>query len=627
MKRRWFVDGGAVALVVACLAADCTTNGMQPFTPRVWQQLHADASNSGLNTVQSVPASVLNRKWSTFVGLTPMASPVAHPNGNVYIGNINGELVAVRPDGGIALRTRTNHVFFTSPAIDRFGDIYIVGYLVTDTPAPQNTVACTLYRFGPNGNIRSQTSIPNTMASPKIVNDRIFISTPSEIIVLSRSLSIITRQATSPGAICNSSAFATVIDRLFSCIPGDSVCWFGLDPPDFSQPRHPSLALTTDATLTNPDEPLIVVCNYPFLTCFKLVGDVLQTQWVFELDADPCDDNNPEFSSPAIVLGGIVVLGYNTDNLVGFDILTGQRLWSVANAGISGTPAAGLRDVFAATYANVLRVNSAGQVITEASVGAGAYAAPAVTLDHVFVVAEDGLYTYSLLLDPLSIVPVPMSRHSDPLVDGNGNVYVMTESGHLQAYGGTATTAAQLPGVEWVAPTDGATMSYAVGQTLEALFPMPFTGAVGVVSNLDGILCSFDVTEADEAQCDTAAPLRLGTHRLTMHATDADGTQQSAQVLVEVVNTPPIVTITSPAPIDTFSDIDTVPLAASVFDPDEASFVAGSVQWKSNRDGVLGTGLMLSTTLSEGTHTITVRATDEMGALAEASRVLDIVGN
>jgi hypothetical protein len=260
-------------------------------------------------------------------------------------------------------------------------------------------------------------------------------------------------------------------------------------------------------------------------------------------------------------------------------------------------------------------------------IGSGGHSAPAVTLDHVFVAADDGLYTFSLTLVASGVVGIPMNKHSDPVVDANGTVYAITTAGSLQAYGGAQTTSSQLPGVEWVAPSNDGMMSYAAGQTLEALFPNPFTGEVGIVSDLDGILCTFSVTNADEAMCMTTDALRIGVHRLTVHATDAEGTQQSAQVLVDVVNTAPTVTITSPLPTDTFSDIDMVPLAAGVFDPDEASFPAGKVKWTSNLDGVLGTGPMLSTQLTAGMHTITVRATDEMGAFAEANIVVDVVVN
>lgn len=59
---------------------------------------------------------------------------------------------------------------------------------------------------------------------------------------------------------------------------------------------------------------------------------------------------------------------------------------------------------------------------------------------------------------------------------------------------------------------------------------------------------------------------------------------------------------------------DMVWLQATAFDPDDGLLDETSVQWVSNRDGNLGNGVSRPVTfLSEGTHTITVTATDSHG--------------
>jgi hypothetical protein len=85
----------------------------------------------------------------------------------------------------------------------------------------------------------------------------------------------------------------------------------------------------------------------------------------------------------------------------------------------------------------------------------------------------------------------------------------------------------------------------------------------------------------------------------------------------------PVVTITSPAGGTTFPAGATVNLAASASDLEEGS-VASSLVWSSNRDGELGSGASLATTLSSGGHVITASVTDETGLTGSAKVSLTV---
>lgn len=601
------------------MGGNCAPPGVDPLAPQSWQQLHSGSKNSSFNSAHSVPASLANLKWSVFTGVAPLASPVTHPNGNIYIATPFSELVGVTPGGQIALRRSfaTGEIFMTSPAIDRFGDIYLIAYRI-EQGSRGNAVSCRLLRIAPNGNILREAPIPVTMSSPKIANDMIFITSRTELIVLNRDLAEITRAfAGGGGDICGSTGFY-FLDRLLTCIPGDFLCYFVLEPGQ--QPREPSPAITTDANLTNPDEPLIVVCNYPGLVCFKLVGNTLQRQWAFELDTDVCDDNNPSFTSPAIVLGGVVLVGYNSDNLVAFDILTGEHIWSVANSGIIGAPSAGLGDAYAATLGQLLRVRGNGTIARSESIGNGGFSAPAVTLDHVFVANPSGLFTFSLTLDPISHVPIEMSRHSDPVVDASGTVYVLSDDGFLQAFGGSPVAAFQLPSqLAWTAPQNAWSISYRADQPLDFSFAGVFTGAGGVHSDRDGKIGAFSVPGGVNASCRTTRPLTLGRHDLVAYADDTGGTNHTARITVNVVNHPPAVQIVSPVATDSLSAGSLTTLAAEVADVDEAAFPDSRIRWHSSLTGDLGVGRTLQVALAEGIHALTCTVTDEMGAQSAAS--------
>jgi len=78
------------------------------------------------------------------------------------------------------------------------------------------------------------------------------------------------------------------------------------------------------------------------------------------------------------------------------------------------------------------------------------------------------------------------------------------------------------------------------------------------------------------------------------------------------VNNPPQLTVTSPNNGATFSSGQTVSLSATASDTEDGDLSAW-VEWTSDKDGFLGTGANVSTTLSDGAHTITASVTDSGG--------------
>lgn len=80
----------------------------------------------------------------------------------------------------------------------------------------------------------------------------------------------------------------------------------------------------------------------------------------------------------------------------------------------------------------------------------------------------------------------------------------------------------------------------------------------------------------------------------------------------EPVNEAPIVSITSPADGSTFDSEATIGFAGTASDTDDGDLTA-SLVWASDIDGQIGTGGNFSTTLSDGTHTITASVTDTDG--------------
>jgi uncharacterized repeat protein (TIGR01451 family) len=88
-----------------------------------------------------------------------------------------------------------------------------------------------------------------------------------------------------------------------------------------------------------------------------------------------------------------------------------------------------------------------------------------------------------------------------------------------------------------------------------------------------------------------------------------------------VQNHPPIIEIRTPHEGDLFFANQAIIFEASAYDLEDGFLGGTNVQWQSSLDGLLGTGPMLlreAGSLSEGTHLITLRATDSGGQAAVA---------
>ncbi len=118
-------------------------------------------------------------------------------------------------------------------------------------------------------------------------------------------------------------------------------------------------------------------------------------------------------------------------------------------------------------------------------------------------------------------------------------------------------------------------------------------------SNVDGIL---------GVGSDISASLSTGTHVITATAVDSSNASIQRQVTILVTgeqsdNQAPTVTILSPSNGGSYDSQAVVTFSATASDNEDGN-ISSYVEWTSNVDGYLGTGASLSSTLSDGTHTI-----------------------
>jgi len=111
--------------------------------------------------------------------------------------------------------------------------------------------------------------------------------------------------------------------------------------------------------------------------------------------------------------------------------------------------------------------------------------------------------------------------------------------------------------------------------------------------------------------------LSPGVHVITLSVTDQEGAQGTARIRLTIaaVNTPPVVTIHSPASGSIFRRGDPIVFLGSVVDAEDGILTGNDVVWSSSRDGQLGTGTaFVLDSLTAGTHTLILLAVDSAGA-------------
>lgn len=92
-----------------------------------WTSFHGNADNTGFARVDTAPADITNQVGLVDVGpVAPGANPVTAPDGTVYVGNLRGELIALRPDGAFFWKQNLRQSIFASPAIGADGSIYVI---------------------------------------------------------------------------------------------------------------------------------------------------------------------------------------------------------------------------------------------------------------------------------------------------------------------------------------------------------------------------------------------------------------------------------------------------------------------------------------------------------------------
>ena len=164
---KWTGAGWRIRLAIAATALLAAGS---PSPAATWDHVHGDAANSGFASVWTSPAVHPENTVTDIGTYAPGAGPVIGPDGTVFIGNRQGELRALHPDGTRSWQRTLGppaQEIHAAPVVDIDGSIYVVGTLsYTDGNAmpPAFHGETRLYRFDPGGALLWVRQLPSPLA-------------------------------------------------------------------------------------------------------------------------------------------------------------------------------------------------------------------------------------------------------------------------------------------------------------------------------------------------------------------------------------------------------------------------------------------------------------------------------
>ena len=147
--------GVAIALALACCNVAVA-----------WESAHGDPDNTGFVDVATVPAGKGSVSVPGLGSFRPGAGPAIAPDGTVYLGTIQGKVIALPPDGKPfwSRDIGRGQAIVASPVVASDGSVYVIGVEeVHDNRVkpPVLTFTSTLYRFTGSGGALLPTPFPD----------------------------------------------------------------------------------------------------------------------------------------------------------------------------------------------------------------------------------------------------------------------------------------------------------------------------------------------------------------------------------------------------------------------------------------------------------------------------------
>ncbi|NOQ18794.1 MAG: PQQ-binding-like beta-propeller repeat protein [Desulfobacterales bacterium] len=427
-----------------------------------WRHFHGDLAAQGYQPVESGYA--LSAAWIAgpyhITSSSPVIGVVISGREVIYIGTVDGELVAINSEDGTERWRRSfapqDKIFkiVSSPAISGRGDIYVIA----SHRVAGGRLRSSLHKVDEFSKVRwSYTFADNgfTSGSPKILKwgqqTLIFIyvtvviggEPQAELFVLrdnGKTADLLDRKAigscqwgsaeqgTHPDDVFNSFAKGWDFISTFPLVLGEN----GNTLPDTFV--DPTVAVLTDRKL-----PLIAVAdNLCSIGAYEWSNKGLVVVWG---ESHPFEKH----SSPVLLNNGLMVFGRLDGKVLAHDVETGVKLWEYdAGQPVLATPAATPEDhIFIVSKSRIQVLNQQdGSLIYDGvsprkfELGGQTYASPVVTENCVYVSSGEML----TLSHDLSTRSQDTNFRGNGLASialaNNGALYVVADDGTIRKYQG-----------------------------------------------------------------------------------------------------------------------------------------------------------------------------------------------
>jgi hypothetical protein len=419
-----------------------------------WPTAHGSASNTGFAWVDTLPATYPTG-YANVGKVAPGANPVIGPDGTVYIGNLDGELVALHPDGKPYWKRKVNPehgAIFSSPAVGTDGSIYVVSNLSYRDPrdgAPLH--AAFLHKFTPGGGWLFWRPFPKAMvypftdggataAPPNIWNWNgteaimvpalyrglgrsevrlIAFSTSNGAVIGDRQVTVQVYEITSSGGITD--ILDSILDFL-ACVPSGG-CTFSktLNAMPLIEAGWP--------------QPGVAIWHYPQGSPYIWMADGLRSTVAFKFDPAAgfleiyrFSDAKDRLSSPPVALDNVIAAVGTEDGRLKFEREnTSVGAWGPITAAATRMNSGRLVVI---SRSGTMAVLNGHSLVQQQQLNGESIASAAASCTHLFVSSTNELVTFDVkTLTPVARLPWTDGGRSAPVIGPFGHVYAMTNFG------------------------------------------------------------------------------------------------------------------------------------------------------------------------------------------------------
>lgn len=440
-RRYWALFGAVILVALVGCAGD----------EKSWPQFHGEAPSQG--SLLEVTDPAFRPIWEFDVGPfdagKPQGSPVVGPDGTIYIGNLDGDIIAVNPDGTEAWRATTPFLIFSAPAVADDGTIYAIGTsFIPDVEPGDNKFRATLITLAPDGTVLDLSIVPDqgfTAGSPKVwssgdenyvflhANTRLqtLPSHANALFVFDRDGDLLAQEdlgCTLP-VTGSGPSILDLLEDLWDLISIEFDAGGTVPPPDPDDYGwiDPTLAVAVRDDVVGPGNAFVVVADQACsnLWAFRWDPPELERLWFVD-EADKFIAS----SSPAVLNdAALIVIGRADGKVIAYEPVSGDKLWTFdAEEKVLGTPASLARQVYVARPDRVYALEpSDGEIFRTSALVGRTIASPILSAKHVYLSQAQGFQTFDLTLNPIThdFQGGIVAFAGSPAIDRDGVVYTL----------------------------------------------------------------------------------------------------------------------------------------------------------------------------------------------------------